>query len=216
MIDVGRSVVPPASLQNETSWSGEDVKEQLWKDFLGKCYLTELPVTVAAISVDHFRPKGHACFKHLTYDWENLFPTDRNANERRPKKWPVGGLLDPSANDHVEERLQQYLDDENVPHFAAADSNDLQAVNTAAQLEHLHNDAHPKAADLRNAITKYFAKVLAKLLELRRAISATSQDSAKIARLEAEVRKLVSRRAPFTTLVRSRVQRIWPHDQYFD
>ena len=170
MIDVKRSVEPPASLKKQTSWSGDDVKKQLWTDFLGKCYLTELPVTEAAISVDHFRPKGNSCFKYLTFDWENLFPTDRNANERRPKNWPVGGLLDPSANDHVEERLQQYLDDENIPHFAASDLDDTQAVNTAAQLEHLHNDAHPKAADLRTAIKEYLTKVLAKLLELRRAI----------------------------------------------
>ena len=150
MIDIERTPGAPASLNKKSSWSEDDVKEQLWEDFHGKCYLTEMPVSVESLSVDHFRPRAE--FPTLTFDWCNLFPVDRNANERRPKKWPKEGLLDPSAGENVEQRLQQYLDENHQPHFCAVDPTDLPAVNTAIQLEHLHNDKKPKAAELRNII----------------------------------------------------------------
>ena len=56
--------------------------------------------------------------------------------------------------------------------------------------------------------------MFAALLSLRRAMD--NNDAAEVAKKENEVRKLLSKKAPFTALVRSRVQSVWPHDQYFD
>ncbi|MBE9068204.1 hypothetical protein IQ260_16255 [Leptolyngbya cf. ectocarpi LEGE 11479] len=158
MINAKRSPEPPKSLLQSKRWNDRDVLEQLHADFLGKCYLTEEVLSLGQISVDHFRPKGELSFKDLIYEWGNLYPTSRNANERRPKKWPEGGLLDPaSPEDDVENRLQQWLDDDFQPKFAATDTDDSKAMNTASQLDHIHNDMRSiKAADLRSTIQTYY------------------------------------------------------------
>lgn len=217
MINAERSPDPPKSLAKLRSWNEGDVLEKLYADFLGKCYLTEEVLTLGNISVDHFRPKGDPSFTHLTYEWNNLYPTSRNANERRPKKWPDGGLLDPASPDEdIEERLHQWLDDDCQPKFAATDSDDLQAVNTAFQLDHIHNARHPKAADLRDAIRAYYIKVLEKLHELRDALDSNPQPLADITRLKTELCDMLSRRAPFTALIRSKLMERWPYSEYFD
>ena len=218
MINVERSLNSPKSLLQSRRWNDRDVLEQLHADFLGKCYLTEEVLSLGQISVDHFRPKGEPSFVHLTYEWSNLHPTSRTANERRPKKWPEGGLLDPAApEDDVESRLQQWLDDNFQPKFTATNSDDLKAVNTASQLDHIHNDVRSiKAADLRSTIQIYYVKVQEKLHQLRNALDAKPQNPADISRLENEVRSMLSRQAPFTALIRSRVARIWPCSKYFD
>lgn len=218
MINAKRSPESPQSLLQGKRWNDRDVIEQLHADFLGKCYLTEEVLSLGQISVDHFRPKGEPSFTHLTYEWENLYPTSRNANERRPKKWPEGGLLDPALpEDDIENRLQQWLDDDFQPKFAAIDSDDLKALNTANQLDHIHNDVQSiKAADLRSTIQIYYVRVQEKLHQLRNALDTKPQNPSDIARLETEVRSMLSRRAPFTALIRSRVAEIWSCSKYFD
>jgi hypothetical protein len=86
----------------------------------------------------------------------NLFPICDGCNKRRPKKHPEGGLLDPACGQSVEAKLEQRIvdrpGDERGPYFAARDTVDRAAVNTAAELDHIHNDHAIKAADLRSAI----------------------------------------------------------------
>ena len=216
MINVNRSPEPPISLAMCKSWRSDDVLERLHSDFLGKCYLTEEVLTLGRISVDHFRPKGMPEFEHLTYEWSNLYPTSVDTNSRR-LKWPEGGLLDPAAPDEdIEKRLQQWLDDNCLPKFAATDPDDLKAVNTAHQLDHIHNARHPKAADLREAIRTYYIKVLEKLHELRDAVDSQPQKSVDITKLKTELSDMLSRHAPFTALIRSTLINRWPYSEYFD
>lgn len=60
MIDVKRTPAPPASLSKKKSWLGDDVLDRLHDDFLGKCYLTEVPVARGGFEVDHRHPRSQA------------------------------------------------------------------------------------------------------------------------------------------------------------
>jgi hypothetical protein len=213
VIDVERSQPAPASLAVGKGWRGQDVIDQLFEDFLGKCYLCEAPFFgKGSFEVDHRWPRdaGGAHF-----DWANLFPVCRNCNGRRSKSWPEGGLLDPSAGHGVETRLVQGLepdhDGELVPAFRTAAANDPAAANTAAELEHIHNHARGsgrlKAADLRDAIRKRTQKVQGEVLEYLHTRLKNPDDEQRIRAHEQRIRRLVARDAPFTMLVRSAIRR---------
>jgi hypothetical protein len=157
MIDVERSLPAPESLAAKRNWDGEDVKQRLLADFLGKCYLTEELLLRGNFEIDHFCPQAQDQFPELKFEWANLFPASPQANLRRRRKWPEGGLLDPSAGEDVEGRLLQWLDEDRNPRFIPRDSNDSAAANSADELDHLHNHSNPKAADLRDAIRAHTA-----------------------------------------------------------
>lgn len=202
MIDVIRSQPAPESLTQRKRYDGDDVKERLLADFLGKCYLTEKIVGRASFQIEHRRPIRE--FPESKFEWNNLFPADADANNRRDRKWPDGGLLDPAGGDGVERRVRQWLDDESHPHFAAMKSSDRAAANTAAELDHLHNDGL-KAADLRSAITNQLCRVLERVLEYERTRNKVPADPVRLIELETEIKRLLSRRSPYTMLVRSRL-----------
>lgn len=203
MINATRSPDAPASLAAARSYSGPDVVDALLRDFLGKCYLCEIPISVRAQCVDHRRPQAQ--FPDLVFAWHNLFPTCRDCNERRPA-YPAEGLLDPGA-DNIESRLHQTLrpgpDGPEAPSFAAIDPRDASAAATARELEHLHNQDSLKAAELRAAIAQRIDEVLTELLHFDAHGSATRGPVRQA--LEAELRHGFSRRAPFTALVRGRL-----------
>ncbi len=58
MINYIRSATPPASLALLKRYDGNDVRERLWADGNGKCYLCEIAVDFGAFEVDHRQPKG--------------------------------------------------------------------------------------------------------------------------------------------------------------
>lgn len=204
MINAVRSPVAPPSLAAGTKYNGRDVVDTLLRDFLGKCYLCEIHITVREHSVDHRRPRAQ--FPELLCAWANLFPSCRDCNERRPKT-PSGGLLDPTCDD-VEARLAQTTQvnaggTAEVPWFAARDPADALAVATAAELNHLHNSRSPKAAELRSAITARVDEVLQHMLDFLTHGSSTRGPVR--AAWEEPLRHDFSRRAPFTALVRGRL-----------
>lgn len=212
MINARRSPTAPASLATGTDWRAPDVLRQLHADFYGKCYLTEAPVAEAGFEVDHRHPRtvGGA-----PLDWGNLYPAEKGANGRRKKSWPVGGLLQPDGRDDVEGRLEQEIVAEPTDIlclFQAKDPSDVAAVNTAQELYDLHHDDQDadgpnKARDLRRAIQHQLLFVLQKaqvVLDLRHT---RAPDDAERRKEEQIFQRLVSRRSPYTMLVRSCVHR---------
>jgi hypothetical protein len=204
VINAVRSPVAPPSLAAGTKYNGRDVVDTLLRDFLGKCYLCEIHITVREHSVDHRRPRAQ--FPELVCAWANLFPSCRDCNERRPKI-PSGGLLDPTRDD-VEARLAQTTQvnaggTAEVPWFAAREPADALAVATAAELNHLHNSRSVKAAELRSAITARIDEVLQHILDFHTHGSSTRGPVRTV--WEEPLRHDFSRRAPFTALVRGRL-----------
>lgn len=209
MIRARRSPESPASLASG-KYGGRDVVEALLRDFLGKCYLCEVKISARELSIDHRKHK--ALFPELECSWDNLFPTCRDCNDRRPKKYPAVGLLDPTGDD-VELRLEQTLrpvtpTGDERPHFAAADETDARAVATAHELDHIHNTRSIKAIKLRAAIQERIDEVVAELVEFKRQGVTTGP----VRRLfEDRLRELFSRQAPFTALVRGRLGHGFEH-----
>ena len=138
-----------------TSFRNRDVRDALSEVFQDKCYLCEGP-TGGGFQVEHFKPK--AGFESKIYDWNNLFPAHGDScNQRRLKwgqrgvtvngknvSWPTGGMLDPTGNENIKNRLVQWIDlpsewiSEVQIGFEAADDTDIAAKNTAEELRHLH------------------------------------------------------------------------------
>lgn len=205
MIDVERSQPAPASLARRVDgcWRAKEVRGRLRTDFLGKCYLCEVPLD--GFEVDHRVPKGaegSVSWEAHAFDWDDLFPACHDCNNGRPEPRP-GGLLSPG--DGVEARLAQaYLDDE--PVFEAVDRADAAAANLAHELSHLHGRPNPAAADLRDNIRRTISKVLELQNDVYEAMLRDPKDAQEIARLKGRLRVAVSRGAAFTMLVRSKVK----------
>ncbi len=208
MIEVQRAAAPPASLADEKDWREEDVLHQLHADFLGKCYLTEVIVPRGGFEVDHRHPRNDGGW---AFDWANLYPASKDANVRRQKSWPAGGMLHPDGRgDDVEGRLIQdvIIDETDIEcRFEPLNPKDLAASNTARELERLHNDdsTGPKALDLRQAIKHRLLRMTLLERQVREARAKRPDADEVRRRLEAEFRRFVSRRSPFTALVRSQV-----------
>lgn len=214
MIDIVRSQPPPSSLAEKKRYDGEDVLEALHRDFFGKCYLCETAIEfVVEQQVDHRVPWAH---ESLRFEWSNLYPTCNRwlCNQRRAKGYPEGGLLSPG--DGVERRIVQRLADLSSRLaavgtgcvFAAVDSSDVPATNTAIELDRIHNGTGSspshhgrlRAMTLRQAIGLQIARTADLLRALEEAPPASADRRAV---LREDLRQLLSRRAPYTMLVRS-------------
>ncbi|XXY47443.1 hypothetical protein WME91_46320 [Sorangium sp. So ce269] len=217
MIDVHRPAEAPASLGEGKRCTGADVLEALHHVFLGKCYLCETPIAVGTFEVDHRRPRSDQRFTHLICAWDNLFPTCTtfDCNQRRRKRYPDGGLLDPGQG--VEHRILQRIEGAVSISlrkagtvdivFRATEPADSAAVNTAEELDRIHNGTHSSAAlkadALRLAILEHVSSVS---LEVYRLVSLSAGPTLERAVLDDQrqrVQALVSRRAPYAMLVRS-------------
>ncbi len=204
MINAVRSAEPPGSLAAGKRYNAPDVVEALLRDFRGKCYLCESPISARQHSVDHRHPQ--ASFPELIFVWSNLFPSCRDCNERRPA-FPAEGLLDPTVDD-VESSLAQSLQSDEAqtveaPIFLARDATDARAVATARELHHIHNSSSVKAAELRAAINQHIDEILEHVLDLQSHVG-TVRGPVRTA-MEAPLRDGFSRHAPFTALVRARL-----------
>lgn len=198
MIDVERSQPPPESLAEGNGWRGEDVKARLRQDFLRKCYLCEGSLG-RNFEVEHRHPRSVGGGEH---DWHNLFPAHHDCNNGRPA-YPTGGLLSPGEG--VERFLRQWLDADNLPCFAATSADDTRARNTANELEHLHRGSTDAAADLRAAVVSQLAHVLALANQLLVLWVHGEVDTDEAHDLAHELRCQVSREAPYSMLIRSKL-----------
>jgi hypothetical protein len=181
----------------------KDVLEAFDSCFFSKCYLTEQKFENSwAMDIDHFVPKNEK--PEWVCEWSNLYPADHKANMMKPRRMPEGGYLDPcDDNDDVEYEILYALSiDGEKPAFKARDNTNQKAVNTAGLLEHLHNgddeDSKKNTTHLRFLIRKKYIEILNAILEWRAA-----KDEQDKFQAETEIKRLLSRRASFTALIRS-------------
>jgi hypothetical protein len=209
VIDVTRTPGAPAGLA-AGKLRARDVLERLHADFLGKCYLCESLVTLGGFEVDHRIPRSHDPSRAL--DWANLFPICDGCNKRRCKSYPEDGLLDPAGGDAaIATRLEQRIIDRypraTRPGFRGLDPADRAAVNTAEELDHIHNDPGAiKAEDLRATIVAHQRRVFLACLRYR---DGSLGDADRLA-LGEHLREMLSRRAPFTALTRAELSGLGP------
>lgn len=188
------------------SYRNSDVLRAFDTHFFSKCYLTEQwHGDSHEMDVDHFMPVNQD--PTLKYDWNNLFPAAHKANMMRPRQWPAGGLLDP-CRDSVEARLEATIGAlGSEPQFGAIDPTDLAAINTADLLNLLHNgraddkNSQLNTNHLRVTIAKQYDKVLHAIIEFQAAEH--GMDTQRKAQAKRELRDLLSRKSPFTMLMRA-------------
>ena len=162
------------------------------------------------MEIEHRRPRAQ--WLEGKFHWPNLFPACGYCNRRRSKTYPAVGLLSPG--DGVERRLaQEAMVDHTgttlVCQFAAVDPQDARAEATAQELRQLHSSEHASTAraryaslDLLDAIHDHFLREVHPLeLRARRARKRDQPDDVA----ESALRRVLSRRAPFTMLMRSLV-----------
>ncbi len=229
MINIHRPTEPPASLQSPkvrdylerlakhqenpeqfpmkpekpSEYRNSDVLEAFEVYFFSKCYLTERKFDSAwEMDVEHFI--SYVERPNLVFEWTNLYPADHKANMLKPRKTPQGGYLDPcDDNDDVEREILYVLSvDGETPAFDARDKANRKAINTARLLERLHNGYDPDSIQntkyLRILIQKKYTETLNAIIEWQGA-----KDEEDKFRAETELKKLLSRRGSFTSLIRS-------------
>lgn len=185
-------------------YRNEDLFEAFDRDFYAKCYLTEKRFENSwAMDVEHFKAKAFAQHPELKYEWTNLYPADHDANMLKPRQEPEGGYLDPCADeDDVEKEILYTTLFGGESAFKALNGNNLKAVNTATLLDKIHNGSNQestkKTADLRHLIAKKEREVLNTIIQWLGA--SDEQDKFEA---ETKLKKLLSRRASFTMLMRS-------------
>ena len=188
------------------AYRNSDVLRAFDTHFFSKCYLTEQWYGDShEMDVDHFMPVNQD--PTLKYDWNNLFPAAHKANMMRPRQWPDGGLLDP-CRDEVEARLVATIGIlGREPQFDAVKPTDVAAQNTADLLNLLHNgragdkDSQLNTKHLRVTIAKQYDQVLHAVIEFHAAEKGV--DVQRIAQARRDLRNLLSRKSPFTMLMRA-------------
>jgi hypothetical protein len=174
--------------------------------FFSKCYLTERKFhTALLMEVEHFIPQNER--PDLKYSWTNLYPADADANKMKPNKTPNGGYLDPcSPLDDVEKDITYRFDvDLEECQFESVNLSNKKAINTAQLLHRIHNghDVNTKAktAGLRKAIAMQRDKIYKTILAWQHAQK--FKDAVEEANYRLELKTLLSKKAPFTMLMRS-------------
>jgi hypothetical protein len=230
MINIIRPTQSPASLQTENiknhldrlaqweqnpigdkpkstaSYRESDLIQAFDTCFFKKCYLTERQAYSSwEMDVEHFIPQNER--PELRYTWTNLYPADAYANQMKPKKTPNGGYLDPcSPSDDVEKDIIYYFDVIGEEcQFEPVNESNQKAINTAELLHRIHNghdtDSHAKTAGLRKAIAIQRNKIYKSIMAWQHAKN--SQNTFDEANYRRELKALLSRKAPFTMLMRS-------------
>lgn len=201
MINIERSEQVPLSLVDQKSYRGNDVLDELYKTFRGKCYLTEQVFTSSKeMEIDHFITQKED--GSLIYEWTNLYPIDNKANKQRAKTTPSGGYLDPcNPQDDVEKEIVYVIEFGGNSLFKPRDALNQKAVNTAQLLNHLHKDLKPNIRDKHHEVVNTVAE-----WHHARVAGNEREEHEK----ELLLRKLLSHDSHFTMLMRS-IRVIPPH-----
>lgn len=140
----------PASLVAKTKYDGQDVLEQLYADYHGKCYLCEMKVR-QFYEVEHFKSKEH--YPALEYDWTNLLLSDRYCNGK--KKDNFDDILNPNQV-NIEDVIEQHIDSINRKAVFESSDTSVPTQQTIRLLNRIFNGTYsPK---LRNKREEEFYK----------------------------------------------------------
>lgn len=98
MVKIERTPVAPASLAVEkergtNNYRGDDVIQQLYKDFHGKCYLCEID-ELQSVQVEHLIAHHNGSNRELMFDWNNLFYSCGHCNNVKNAKQYEDTILD--------------------------------------------------------------------------------------------------------------------------
>lgn len=195
------------------SWRDPQILDRLWPMFGKKCYLTEAPIGQRLFEVDHRHPKS-APNAPNPLDWDNLYPASGLANRIRKRGWPAGGLLHPDGREghDINSRLHQQLDingpsQDILCTFAAVDPSDIEAKNTAEELNRIHHNSDNEISssnDLRVAIRTQMELMLRDSLNLIHA-----KETSNYQVLESRFRTLyLDATSPYSALIKSIVPEV--------
>lgn len=178
-----------------------DALEEL---FLNKCYLCEMWREDATnFQIEHFEP--HRGDAKLRYDWNNLFlACGETCNQYKGTQTDILNPCDAAYD--VETAIQYALTPfDYLPQFAATDAEDTLATNTCKLLTQLHLGkdwkSKRKTASLRNAIRRRATELLQAIKSYYQAD--TQNNSIAKQKALRQIQDIVSRRSPFTMLMRS-------------
>ena len=206
--------------KSAVSYRESDLIQAFDTHFFKKCYLTERQAYSSwEMDVEHFIPQNER--PDLRYTWTNLYPADAYANQMKPKKTPNGGYLDPcSPLDDVEKDIIYHFDVAiEECQFEPVNESNQKALNIAELLYRIHNghdaDSRAKTAGLRKAIAMQRDKIYKSIMAWQHAKN--NQNTFEEANYRRELKALLSRKAPFTMLMRSTsAVKIYVPKEFFD
>ena len=153
MIAVERSGKEPGALTRSKAadrYRDDEVVEQLFEDFRGKCYICEV-YPVNDPEVEHRLPHKGGRYPERKYDWNNLFYCCQHCNLVKSKAKYDAGIIDCCVRD-PEKLLRQSLVEDRVI-VDALSAKDEEARLTAELIEEVFMTDNPSlrkhAADAR-------------------------------------------------------------------
>lgn len=226
MINLQRSQsIPPSLTKNpqlDDAYRQKDVRDQLRTDFLNKCYLCE-SIFNRDLTVDHREPKS--VNQARINDWTNLYASCSKCNQRRGNNYPSGGLLFNADGDDVEMSIEYATVDgdkfDDITCVFATASTDQKVINTAAELDELHNASSTTSvahkADARE-LRKTIMGEIVKLLRLIQSYWVTLNSGTVLEKqkIEVKLRKTLSRKSRFSMILRIEVGNNPMITQFFD
>ena len=203
MLNYNRNIVEPPIIKKKCRTS--DVLEKLGIVFNNKCFLCETKKNQPDnFQIEHLRPhKGED--EKLEFDWNNLYLACGDTCNQY--KGSYENILDPCNEKHNVEKFISYelTQIDFVPHFYSNDASNLLIKNTCDLLEKIHNgdkkDSINKTASLRNAIDRRAKELLNAIKNYFKAKE--KELSLDKQRAEQIIKEIVSRKSPYTMLMRS-------------
>ena len=198
MINIDRNSVDAPKIVDK--YDTIEVRKALQTLFMGKCYLCE-NFSPNSFKIDHFIPQNEDKDKIL--DWNNLFLSCDDCNSMRPRKIPANGWLNPcNPEDDVEKDIKYKVEKVTHKPIFIASKDEQKIKNTIHLLERLHYGHDPKTvfrtSSLREAIKD-------RAIELKDAmLDYFKKDDFEEKQLQQKtIKNVVSKRSPFTMLMRS-------------
>ncbi|TQQ85413.1 hypothetical protein EXD82_01315 [Peptacetobacter hominis] len=128
MIKVDRSFPAPKSLEKKKSYTEEDILNQLYHDFYGKCYICGID-KLQDPEVEHLRPHKNGKYVDRKYDWKNLFLSCGHCNSIKNISKYEENIIDCCKIDSEEFISFRFIDNNVV--VTERDTDNYDAVNTA-------------------------------------------------------------------------------------
>ncbi len=136
MVKIERCPIAPASLAVEKtkkngSYKNQDVIDQLYADFHGKCYICESD-ELTAPEVEHLLPHHNGEYPDRKFDWNNLFLSCRHCNSIKNRPAYEQHIIDCCRIDPEALLHQEYVFDDG--HVSIKPLDETAEAQTTAKL----------------------------------------------------------------------------------